>query len=372
MSQFSRVKKNQELYEEINKEDKTKIIESSLRDFERRTTDPHSEESMYQASRYRKYQELAKDTELEESSEISEQTESLDNLNEEEKLSKSEKDHENLSKKDILRDRDLLEEFIEEVKHYNINRGLRNVQDTQMNILQNLGKSRQETEEIPEETIEDLQYSQKVETSEEKLENKEEVNNQSDQELTQEIQSIIFDLDNDDDDYNDDTEEEDNFTFTPLDREEDVTLTNIFKEIEDNTDKQKHTKEHTKDLKPEVDENVADKAVFVANEKEEITKKDKDILEEKINNIETDNKKDLKQDTTKNYNKRDYKSSELLELTQTLNLKLDLQEQELDEVSEKVSVLDRILSVFMFFLVVALVGVIIFGVFWLAKERGLF
>ena len=45
MSKFSRVKKNADLYNEINKEDKTKIIESSLRDYERRTTNPHTKES---------------------------------------------------------------------------------------------------------------------------------------------------------------------------------------------------------------------------------------------------------------------------------------------------------------------------------------
>ena len=71
-----------------------------------------------------------------------------------------------------------------------------------------------------------------------------------------------------------------------------------------------------------------------------------------------------------NSNKRDFKSSELLELTQTLNLKLDLQEAELEEVSEKVTVLDRILTGFLVVLVVALILIIAYGIFWVYRERG--
>lgn len=334
MSEFSRVKKNKDLYKEIIEDDKTKIIESSLRDYERRTTDPHSNESKYQASRYRKNHKLESDKEQ------FDQTFDLEN---------KESQPESLSKKEILRDRDLLEEFIEEVKHYNINRGLRNVQDTQMNILQNLGKT--PTENIENDLSETFKEVENI--------------TKSDQDLTREIQAIISDLDNEIEEIT--LPEPDGFVFTPLDEEKDKILYSIFEEIEENADKKPKT----------------DKAVFNRDEvsktveleeaeeslKEEVVKKT-EFETRDINNVSQEIITDEVLETTND--KRDYKSSELLELTQTLNLKLDLQEAELDNVTQKVSVLDKILSLFVLILVLALIGIILFGIFWVSKERGLF
>lgn len=326
MSKFSRVKKNADLYNEINKEDKTKIIESSLRDYERRTTNPHTKESTYQASRYRKNKDLIDELSKEKSEDYIKPT---DDVLSEESSSEA------LSKKEILRDRDLLEEFIQEVKHYNINRGLRNVQDTQMNILQTLSKTPQPTEEARD----------KAEVLDENVEE----TKKSDLELTQEIQAIIKELDEKDLESDYDDEGLDDFVFTPLADNKEEELTNIFSEIEDNS---RHGH------KPE-------KVVFKAEENNLEAKNinEEDVLagtENKLEEIKDEN----------NSNKRDFKSSELLELTQTLNLKLDLQEAELEEVSEKVTVLDRILTGFLVVLVVALILIIAYGIFWVYRERG--
>lgn len=322
MSKFSRVKKNVDLYNKIIEEDKTKIIESSLRDYERRTTDPHSKESTYQASRYRKNKDLIEELSEEKFEGVINPTDSV--LNEP-------SSGDTLSKKEILRDRDLLEEFIQEVKHYNINRGLRNVQDTQMNILQTLSKAPQSREEP----------SQKEEATQQ--------TDKSDLELTHEIQAIIKELDekNLDSDY--DEEGVDDFTFSPLESKKEKELSNIFSEIEDNSKFTQKSK----------------KAVFKGEDDylEDIEENKDQIL------ADADSKLELAKDET-SLNKRDFKSSELLELTQTLNLKLDLQEAELEDVSEKVTVLDRILTGFLVILIIALIIIIAYGVFWVYRERG--
>lgn len=337
MSRFSRVKKNSDLYNEIIEEDKTKIIESSLRDYERRTTDPHSNESKYQASRYRKNKEIIENLSAESKEKLEEMTEEpqVDEVLEESINNDVSKDKEELSKKEILRDRDLLEEFIEEVKHYNINRGLRNVQDTQMNILQNLNKN-PKTKEKENEVIESTEETVK-----------------SDQELTQEIQAIISDLDNNDVYYEDDVDNEvvDDFVFTPLDKEKEEKISSILEDLEDDSNTSK---------KSEVNKKVNEKAVFSLNNKDEDQTKENDENESLP----------IKVETVDEESKRDFKSSELLELTQTLNLKLDLQEAELEEVSHKVSVIDKILTIFVVLLVIALVFIIVYGVYWVYIERG--
>lgn len=334
MSQFSRVKKNDDLYKEINLEDKTKIIESSLRDYERRTTDPHSNESKYQASRYRKNYQLAKELEnaiIEEENELEK-----DVIEQNDGDFQAEKTNP-LKKEEILRDRNLLEEFIEEVKHYNINRGLRNVQDTQMNILQNLAKGRSKEDQS---IIIDPIKPQNI-VSEQK----------TDLELTQEIQAIISELD-DEVDYlekEESQENKDQFVFTPLDKDKDAQLTNIFEEIIDNS-------------KAEKPKNQSLVSGYDLNQE------NLDDIEE-VENIIVEDKLEL-EPTKSEVVKRDYKSSELLELTQTLNLKLDLQEAELEEVSKKVNIIDRILSFFVAFLVMALLAVIFYGIYWVYVERG--
>lgn len=311
MSKFSRVKKNVDLYNKILEEDKTKIIESSLRDYERRTTDPHSMESAYQASRYRKNKDLIDELAQEEFEQPSDLKENV----------KSEKPAEALFKKEILRDRDLLEEFIEEVKHYNINRGLRNVQDTQMNILQNLSKK-------PQDSDDKSQIKAKSEAS------------KSDLELTQEIQAIINELDEKDLESDYDDEGSDNFVYNPLPASKEEELSSIYNEIKSNAKQSQ---------KP-------DKAVFSQPEEKD-TEKAKQESKASLPIVE-------------NNSKRDFKSSELLELTQTLNLKLDLQEAELEEVSEKVGLIDKILTGFLLVLVLALVVIIAYGIFWVYRERG--
>ena len=336
MSEFSRVKKNKKLYSEIIEDDKTKIIESSLRDYERRTTDSHSDESKYQASRYRKNHDIQK----KESSVAAEPVESV--------VAK-----EAIAQKEILRDRDLLEEFIEEVKHYNINRGLRNVQDTQMNILQNLGKTSQDAE------VEKI-----------KEEPKQEVVDKSDQDLTQEIMAIISNLDNEDIDYEED--EKNDFVFTPLDDENDKKLSTIFDEIEEHSDKPKIDKKSftTKnDANNESEESIEEEtedAKALKTDNVLALPKTQD-LDGKLNKFEPSVK-----ETTSYKDGRDFKSQELLELTQTLNLKLDLHENEIQDVSKKVTILDKILSLLIVFLIIAWVVIILFGIYWVSKERGLF
>ena len=226
MGQYSRVKRNKDLYKEIIEDDKnSEIIESSYSDYERRTTDPKSKESRYQTRRLKSYEDKK----------LSNEEPSF--TMEEEKAEKSKKS--SLSKKEILRDRDLLDEFIEEVKHYNINRGLRNVQDTQMNILQSLNKNQKKDKIIEEESaLEDENTYQpkekKVDSQEDAIEADVEEDlhkTKSDMELTQEIEAIISELEKES--IEEDLEKtSDNFVFKPLEKEQDSELSQIVKDIE--------------------------------------------------------------------------------------------------------------------------------------------
>lgn len=284
MGKFSRVKKNEQLYQEIVAEDKTSIIESSLRDYERRIA-KNDEESKYIASRLKKNKTIDVESEIEEV---------------------SQQESKKLSKEDILRDRDLLADFIEEVKHYNINRGLRSVADTQMNILETLHKSEPE-----EKTLEA----------------------EAELDLTSEIQQVISDLDVDNLDLDQEDEVKINeTTFKPLNENKDKQLIDVFQEIE------------TSAL--DVVEEVVDK---------EVSDTAKIVYQEGANK------------------ESDYKSNELLELTQTLNLKLDLNEEESEATltSTKANFLDRLLTFFIAILVVALLVMIGVGIWWVYKERGL-
>ncbi len=166
-------------------------------------------------------------------------------------------------------------------------------------------------------------------------------------ELTQEIEAIIGELDANSD-YIEESEmitPKDQFVFTPLDKDKDEQLKSIFEEIKDNSEVEKIKKQE----------------IF-----EEVVEDEKIQVEEIIQKDELLKKEDVKND----FVKRNYKSSELLELTQTLNLKLDLQEAELDEVSKKVNFIDRILSFFVVFLIMTLLAVIFYGIYFVYVERG--
>lgn len=308
MSEFSRVKKNQDLYKTINQEDKTKIIESSLRDYERRLKITDNKTEDYQPSRYRTSQDF------------SSEDDTFDK-----KSLKPLKNQKIFNQKEILRDRDLLEEFIEEVKHYNISRGLRNVQDTQMNILKNLGKAQDKN--IKANLSDD--FSDDIE--------------EEDQDLTKEIQAIISNLDQDDLDHQEDSFES---TLKPLDSDNKELLSHLFEEIGVN-------KESTGPQIENADFHI-EKNGKLQDSKQELIKFDPDPK------------------TSVDYKEaRDFKSQELLDLTQTLNLKLNLQEEELEQVSSKVKLLDKILSSLIFILVLLSIFIVLFGVYWVAKERGL-
>ncbi len=280
MGNFSRVKKNAQLYQEVIEDDKTSIIESSLLDYERRVK-RGDVSSDYIASRLKKNKNIEEKTVVEET------------FNDE--IDLKAKDEKVILKEDILRDRDLLADFIEEVKHYNINRGLRTVADTQMNILETLHKSDDKVEE--------------------------------DLDLTSEIQQIISDFEVLDEQI-EEVEVLDKPIIKPLNEDKTKQLINVFEEIETSAIK--------------VVDETSDKIVF---DKEE-------VIEEKIND-------------------KDFKSNELLELTQTLNLKLDLSEEnKVVEVNKKAVFIDKLLTFFIAILVFALLVMIGIGIWWVAKERG--
>lgn len=298
MSKFSRVKKNQDLYQDIIQDDSSEIIESSLRDYERRISKENQVTDEYIANRLKRNEQLVEQIEGK-----------VDEPRETAQLQTA-------AKEDILSDRDLLSDFIEEVKHYNINKGLRSVQDTQTNILNNLtqGAPQQEKTESP-----------------------------SILELTSEIQQIIGDLDSMD------VVEEEAEVEVPvlktLDHEEDEELASIFNEIETSSlSLEEILKSDNVELveeKPQADETVEVEVV------EEVSKED----------IEED--------------KSDYKANELLELTQTLSLKLDLQEKELEDVQAHSTVIDKVLTGVIIILVIAMILIIAYGIWWVYMERGI-
>lgn len=290
MSQFSRVKKNSDLYKEIIEDNSSEIIENSLRDYKNRMSKNEVKEEDYVASRLKRNEKI--------NEEINVESESVEKV---------------IDKTEILSDRDLLSDFIEEVKHYNINKGLRSVQDTQTNILNNL----EEGSKVKNDSNAVL-------------------------ELTSEIKQIINDLEN--------MEVEEDVVDTyevpiikTLDDKADEELISIFEEIETSPINIEDIK-HDEDTVDEVDL---------------IDLMELEIIEEPIVSVVEDD------------HVNDFKSNELLELTQTLNLKLDLQEQELETIEPESSIIDKVLTAIIIFLVVALVLIIAYGIWWVYMKRGL-
>lgn len=311
MSQFSRVKKNQDLYSDIIQDDKTEIIDSSLKDYQRRISKDESEETEYVASRLKRNETML------------EQIEPMD--------VELKSDY----KEEILSDRDLLSDFIEEVKHYNINKGLRSVQDTQTNILNNLSQSR----------------DQKPASSE----------SQSILELTSEIQQIIGDLD--DMELEDDIEEVEVPVIQTLDQTEDHELQSIFNEIETSSISLQEIL-NSGNIEPSDVEKIKEPIKEVIEEKTVVEHKQEVPVNPKVQEFV----KTLEDKQTDK--KSDFKANELSELTQTLSLKLDLQEKELEDVQTQSTFVDKLLTVVIAVLVIAMIAIIIYGIWWVYTERG--
>lgn len=304
MSQFSRVNKNKELYQDIIQDDDTEIIESSLRDYERRMSKHNQNTDDYVASRLKRNEQLVDHLDVEQPVQL-----------------------EAAAKEEILSDRDLLSDFIEEVKHYNINKGLRSVQDTQTNILNNLSQGN---------TSSDAPESQSI------------------LELTSEIQQIIGDLDTMTVEE-DETKEIETPVLKTLDSDEDEELASIFNEIETSSLSLEEI------LRSDHVELSTDESLIEERVKPEVVE---------IEEVEkhSDVKQSFKQDVSED--KADFKANELLELTQTLSLKLDLQEKELEDVQAHSTVIDKILTAIIVILIVAMAIIIIYGVWWVYSERG--
>lgn len=307
MGQFSRVNKNKDMYQNIIEEKDTQTVDSSLRDFERRTSKVRTEENTYSGNRFKAKDDYINitptsqdDHELinqEAAIDLSTQSTSLSDSNETKQYSR-----------EMLEDVDLLSDFIEEVKHYNIDKGLRSFQDTQSNILSNLQKSNEL--ETPEAVVE----------------------------LTTEIQKIIEDLENQNEILEEKEVDQEVMIdlFKPLDDKDDQVISEMLNEIE------------TSAL------DVINPINALLNEKED------DKLEEHVSDLAL---------TTSDQGS--YETNELLELTQSLSLKLDIQENELKQVKDHNSLLDKTLTVIIVLLVVALVVLALFGLWWVNKERGL-
>lgn len=292
MGQFSRVNRNKDLYQNIIENDNTEIVDASLRDYERRTSRSQDEEKVYNASRLKGKDTFINISHLQDEDKLKTNLETYEEPVQE--LSTNIVDHK--LGKEVVQDKDLLSEFIEEVKHYNINKGLRTVQDTQSNILNN------------------LQKNEKVEKPDVVME------------LTTEIQQIIDDLEVQSfEDPQDKTKEVSIETLKPLDDAEDKVLSEMLDAIETNA--------------LEITEQV----------NAEIAKSEESSDTVPVTSFET---------------------NELLELTQTLSLKLDIQENELREVKEHNSFIDRVLTVIIAVLAISLVLIVVYGLWWVYKERG--
>ena len=120
MGQFSRVNKNKEMYQNILEEKDSQIIDASLRDFERRTSKTKVSKDTYQASRYK-----VKDNYISLTSGDEDIVEELEEVSVEEVSPILNEEETKVYGKEIIEDQDLLSDFIEEVKHYNIKKGLR-------------------------------------------------------------------------------------------------------------------------------------------------------------------------------------------------------------------------------------------------------
>lgn len=301
MGQFSRVNKNKEMYQNILEEKDSQIIDASLRDFERRTSKTKVSKDTYQASRYK-----VKDNYISLTSGDEDIVEELEEVSVEEVSPILNEEETKVYGKEIIEDKDLLSDFIEEVKHYNINKGLRSFQDTQSNILSNLQKNNEL--ERPKVVVE----------------------------LTSEIQKIIDDLENQNEilEEKEETKEVLIDNFKPLNDNDDRVIAEMLDQIE------------TSAL------NVIEPINELLEQTSELALVEETLEADLVNPVNS------------------YEANELLELTQTLSMKLDLQENELNEVKEHTSFLDKLLTVIIVLLVLALIGLAVFGIWYVKKERG--
>lgn len=300
MSQFSRVNKNKDLYQSIIEDDKTEVVENSLRDFESRTSRTTEEKTVYNANRLKhkdEYINLATGEMVQE-----EQLTPFEKYD----LEVSSIDHSYQNEaNNVITNKDLLSEFIEEVKHYNINRGLRSDQDTQTNILNNL--NHQNLSE-PSVVVE----------------------------LTNEIQQIIGDLEEETKKITlPQSEEVVIDSFKPLDEQQNRVLSEMLDEIETS-------------------------AINVVNV-EDYENKSENVLKDEVREF---TREELLTQTNS------FEANELFELTQSLNLKLEEQKNELEKVKKHSTFIDRLVTGIFILLIFSLVVLIGYAFWFIMKERG--
>lgn len=300
MSQFSRVNKNKDLYQSIIEDDKTEVVENSLRDFESRTSRTTEEKTVYNANRLKhkdEYINLATGEMVQE-----EQLTPFEKYD----LEVSSIDHSYQNEaNNIITNKDLLSDFIEEVKHYNINRGLRSDQDTQTNILNNL--NHQNLSE-PSVVVE----------------------------LTNEIQQIIGDLEEETKKITlPQSEEVVIDSFKPLDEQQNRVLSEMLDEIETS-------------------------AINVVNV-EDYENKSENVLKDEVREF---TREELLTQTNS------FEANELFELTQSLNLKLEEQKNELEKVKKHSTFIDRLVTGIFILLIFSLVVLIGYAFWFIMKERG--
>lgn len=300
MSQFSRVNKNKDLYQSIIEDDKTEVVENSLRDFESRTSRTTEEKTVYNANRLKhkdEYINLATGEMVQE-----EQLTPFEKYD----LEVSSIDHSYQNEaNNVITNKDLLSEFIEEVKHYNINRGLRSDQDTQTNILNNL--NHQNLSE-PSVVVE----------------------------LTNEIQQIIGDLEEETKKITlPQSEEVVIDSFKPLDEQQNRVLSEMLDEIETS-------------------------AINVVNV-EDYGNKSENVLKDEVREF---TREELLTQTNS------FEANELFELTQSLNLKLEEQKNELEKVKKHSTFIDRLVTGIFILLIFSLVVLIGYAFWFIMKERG--
>ena len=214
-----------------------------------------------------------------------------------------------------------LDSFIQEVRDYNIKKGIREYEDTRLDILQQLNSKNREKR---------ANYVESIETE----------NNRSEE--TMEISKAVFELLNED-------ENKDHNVVQTVNKDAVVDLPK-----EENTMVDKETMEKTKEENKEI-----------KNENES-TQLEKRIAMLESQLIETNQQlHTVKEDKEDDFDR--YSKTELMEETRKLKVQMEEYKDELNDLNNGVDSSNRLLNIIITILIIALLSVIGIVVYWLVS-----
>lgn len=307
---LSRVKKNEELYKDINTGREEEITSPELQEFANRLNaideDSFTKMEAETASSEAQHAKAAVPATVQPEEKIEEVQSAAE---EKKETVKEEKKYPDRNEPLPSFNNEYLDEFIDEVKQYNISKGLRTVEDTELNILSELRGTRTRSPEFfrqqkEKEDGSTIAFERSARKEVQPLEKKEEEVQrpfkEADPTLEEEIQAVLKDINVPE------KEEVKEDEHIPSEEESSETKVNDFKEF----------KEESKTLKPELNE-------------------------------------------------------ELLQKTTELTTKMESYDSKLEDVDEQVSTVNKVLNILLTVLLIILVCILGVLVYYILKSRGI-